>query len=259
MHLNYRLLCVWVLMITSHQLFAQSVTGLVVERSTMLPISGATVTAASYKVYTSYGGYFRVAKLNAGDTIKIVHAGFKPYRFSYRPQNKPDTIKIIMEPVSLMLNEVSVKATRHLNVDSINNRDQFSKIFNHGYYGLQDMFISNAKINKFIPYDNVTAPNSTTTILSLNLIQVANLIGQKKTKVSKLQRTLIADEQFNYAGERFSRQKITAITGLKGDSLQKFTEKYQQSIGNTQNMTDYEVMMYIKKSYADFVKPDALK
>ncbi|OKS87930.1 carboxypeptidase-like regulatory domain-containing protein [Mucilaginibacter polytrichastri] len=241
-------------MLASHQLYAQTVTGLVIERSTMLPVSGATVTAQNYKGYTGYNGYFKIARVNAGDTIKIVYAGFKPYRFSYRPKNKPDTVKIMLEPVSLMLNEVSVRASRNINLDSVKNRDQFKAVFNHKYKGLQDIFISNARVNKFIPYDNITAPNSTTTILSVNLLQVAGLITQKKSKVSKLQQTLIADEQFNYAGQRFSRQKITAITGLKGDSLQKFTEKCQLGLGNTQSMTDYDIMVYIKKSYADFVK-----
>lgn len=254
MHVNYRLLCVLVLMVLSHQLLAQSVTGLVVERGTRLPLASAIITTASGKVYTGSTGIFRVPHINAGDSINIVHAGYKTYRLSYRPKNKPDTLKIIMEPVSLMLNEVSVRGHRNLNVDSINNREQFSYVFNHKAIGVQDIFINNAKINSYIPYDNVTAPNSTTTILSVNLLQVVNKIGDKKSKTTKLQKELIANEQYNYAGQRFSRQKINTLTGLKGDSLRRFTEKYQLGLGDTQKMTDYDMMMYIKKSYADFVK-----
>lgn len=254
MHVKYRLLCVWVLMVLPHRLLAQSVTGLVIERNTRLPLASAIITTASGKAYTNSAGIFKILYINTGDSVNIVHAGFKPYRFSYRSQANNDTLKIIMEPVSLMLNEVSVRANRNLNVDSVNNRAQFSRVFNHKAIGIQDIFINNAKINSYKPYDNVTAPNSTTTILSVNLLQAISKIGDKQSKTTKLQKELIANEQFNYAGQRFSRQKINALTGLKGDSLRRFTEKYQLGLGDTQKMTDYDMMIYIKKSYAEFVK-----
>jgi hypothetical protein len=36
-------------------------------------------------------------------------------------------------------------------------------------------------------------------------------------------------------------------------------DKYRPSIANARSMSDYEVMIYIKKCYAEFVKPDGEK
>ena len=45
------------------------------------------------------------------------------------------------------------------------------------------------------------------------------------------------------------------ITHLKGDSLQTFMDKYRPSVADAKTMTDYEVMLYIKKCYGEFIKP----
>ena len=41
---------------------------------------------------------------------------------------------------------------------------------------------------------------------------------------------------------------------MQGDSLQDFMNTYRPTITQLKQMTDYDVLMYIKTSYADFVK-----
>jgi hypothetical protein len=41
---------------------------------------------------------------------------------------------------------------------------------------------------------------------------------------------------------------------MQGDSLQDFMSTYRPTITRLKQMTDYELLIYIKESYAEFVK-----
>jgi hypothetical protein len=64
----------------------------------------------------------------------------------------------------------------------------------------------------------------------------------------------VQDEANNYVDQRFSKQNITAVTGMKGDSLVNFIMMYRPTIDQTKKMNDYQMVLYIKKSYAEFLK-----
>jgi hypothetical protein len=247
-----KLLGILLLMLLPLSLFAQHLTGTVIDRSDELPVVFANVTALSQVTVTSYSGEFALNNLTPGDTIKITCIGYKPYKRVYR-KTKSDTVIIYLQQSSILLKDVNVKARHNFKQDSINMRRQFSAIFNYKAPGLKDMFTT-IDPNIYIPYNYIDAPNNATSILSVNLLSVFSLLSKNKAPESKLQKTLIQDEENTYVDRSFSKQKITAITNLKGDSLLNFMDTYRPTIAEAKKMTDYEMVVYIKNSYAQFIE-----
>jgi hypothetical protein len=149
---------------------------------------------------------------------------------------------------------VVIFGKRSSKIDSINLRKEFAPVFAYKGTTFKDVFMRNS--NNILPYnDFITSTNNMTTLLSVNLLSVIDWLGKTKTPTSKLHQTLLRDEQNNYVDQVFSRSKVVELTHLKGDSLKTFMDKYRPSAGTARTMSDYEMMIYIKKCYGDFNKP----
>jgi hypothetical protein len=254
---NIKLLFTLSFTLLSFQLFAQHISGIVVDKNTLLPIAHATVSIPSQTVLTSAAGQFTLIGMHNGDPLKVSCVGYRSYNASFYALVS-DTIRIYLEQSIIALKDVAIKAKRNANTDSIRLRKEFVSVFNYKGTSIKDAFITRD------PYvykwdDFITSTNNATTILSVNLLSVVDLLNKNNAPVSKLQKTLIREEQYNYVSQVFSKQKVTEITHLKGDSLQTFMDKYRPSAADTRSMSDYDVMMYIKKCYAEFVKPGGPK
>jgi len=64
----------------------------------------------------------------------------------------------------------------------------------------------------------------------------------------------LRDEQADYINTRFSRGLVTRITGLKGDSLNMFIDKYYPTIDWVKKTSDYDMIQYIKTKLVEFRK-----
>ncbi|QJD95034.1 carboxypeptidase-like regulatory domain-containing protein [Mucilaginibacter robiniae] len=243
------------LMVISGSLLPQDIHVTVRDNITHMPVAQATVKASFNTTLTDAEGKFSLPSFHAGDTVSITHVGYKSYRLLLTRQVFTDTIRVYLEPISVVLRPVTVKGTRNYKKDSIANRRMFASVFTYKAPTVKDMFINNAKL-AYTPDNYINNPNNTTTIASVNLLQVLGFFGKKKAPVSKLQKTLIVDEQYKYVSRGFSRQRVMALTPLKGDSLDKFIDKYRPSATQIKMMTDYELMLYIKNSYTEFIKPE---
>jgi hypothetical protein len=241
-----------ILMLLPLSLFAQHITGTVVDKSDELPVVFANVSSPSQVTVTSYAGTFALTNLNPGDTIKVTCIGYKPYKRVYK-KAKADTVIIYLQQSSILLKDVNVKARHNFRQDSLNVRRQFSAIFDYKAPGFKDLFITRDPY-VYIPYNYIDAPNSTATIFSVNLLSVIDVLSKNKAPETKLQKTLLQDEENTYVDRSFSKQKITDITNLKGDSLLNFMDDYRPTIAQAKKMSDYDMVKYIKKSYADFIK-----
>lgn len=91
-------------------------------------------------------------------------------------------------------------------------------------------------------------------MLSINVLSLLSIIGRNKTPISKLQKSLIKDEESEYVNHVFTKEKVRDLTTLKGDSLQIFMDAYRPSIQKLKNMTEYDLMLYVKKSFNEFIK-----
>jgi len=250
---SFRLLIAIFLILVCSSLYAQRLSGIVLDRNTLLPIPHTTISTPKQSVFTSALGQFTIANLRKGDTIRVTCVGYKSHYMVFS-QPVSDTIRIYLEQAVTPLNSVVIIGKRPSNTDSIRLRKEFAPVFNYKGTTFKDVFI--ARSTNILPYnDFITSTNNMTTLLSVNLLSVIDWLGKNKTPTSKLQQTLLRDEQSDYVDQVFSKQKVTELTKLKGDSLQTFMDKYRPSAADARSMTDYEVMIYIKKSYAEFVKP----
>ena len=235
-------------------LYAQQLSGRVLDRNTLQPIPHATIITPKQTTFTSDKGLFTVYNLRRGDTIKITFVGYKPHFLVYS-QKIADTVRIYLEQTTTSLKSVVIIGKRPSNTDSIKLRKEFAPVFNYKGTAFKDVFMSNSSYIK--PYnDFITSTHSTATLVSVNLLQVMDWLGKNRSPTTKLQQTLLRDEQSNYVDQVFSRQKVVELTHLKGDSLQSFMDKYRPSAGVARTMSDYEMMTYIKKCYWEFVKPE---
>ena len=71
-----------------------------------------------------------------------------------------------------------------------------------------------------------------------------------------MQKVQLKEEENNYVNHRFDAEKISVITKLEGDSLQTFIRKYRPTAAEIRKMNDYQILMYVKRSYSLFIKPN---
>jgi hypothetical protein len=230
----------------------QQLKGLLLGDFTRMPIVNAKVTAGKNAVLSNPSGVFNISIPPHTDSIRITAAGYQPYAFKPTGGNGKDTLVIYLNPVAYALKQVSIKGKRNLKADSVRLRKEFGAVFNYKGPTLGNIFYNRPMPNMNIPDDHITAPNNATSIIGFDLLSVASLLSKKKDKTTHLQNVLLKEEASNYTDQVFSRQKVSNLTNLKGDSLQKFMDKYRPDISRLRKMTDYELVTYIKKSYAEF-------
>lgn len=246
-----KLIILTFLVCLSNQLFGQQVTGLVVDEITKQPIKDAVVTTSNFSTFTTSTGIFNIAGINLGDTIKVSHMCYKPVRIIYKNKTKSDTILVLLKVNAIELQEVIVKGMRNYKQDSLNRRKEFASTFAYEPPKFKDIFL---KRSPNAHLQNYPLQNSTSTLVGVNILSVIGLINKNKTPVSKLQKQLLKDEEFKYVDHIFSTEKVRSLTSLKGDSLQSFMNQYRPSIEKSKQMTEYELILHIKKSYDKFIK-----
>ena len=69
-----------ILMLLSINLFAQRVKGIVIDKSTYLPVANAFIGTTSSKSISNAEGKFVLANVKPGDTLRITSVGYKPFR-----------------------------------------------------------------------------------------------------------------------------------------------------------------------------------
>jgi hypothetical protein len=241
-----------ILILLSFKVFAQRLNGVITDKFTGLPIKNVNITTATSTTFTSVTEKFSLLKVHVGDTIKFSYVGYKPY---YLVLNKiyPDTIQVYLEQNSILLKNVTINGINGYRIDSIRRRKEFASVFAYKSSGLKNIFIPKSPYVS-VPYSYNTALNSTASIASINLLSAIGLLNKNKAPASKLQKALLKDEDDDYIDHIFSKVRVSTITTLKGDCLSEFLSRYRPSIKELKNMTDYDLIFYIKKSYQEFIK-----
>lgn len=238
------------LLLTSKILFGQQVNGIVVDEITKILIVNASVNASGITVLTSSTGSFQLNNVGFGDTIIISHIGYQSYTFKHLV-SRMDTLKILLKNKSVAVQEVTILRKRDYKLDSLNRRKQYESVFNYKAPTIKDLFVNKSSLasNHYTPIQNSTA-----SLVSINLLSAISLIGKNKAPVSKLQKRLLKDEEDGFLDQKFSIEKVQSITSLKGDSLQNFMIQYRPTAEKTRQMTEYQLMLYIKDSYEQYMK-----
>jgi hypothetical protein len=241
-----------ILVFFSTNLFAQNVNGYVIDSVTRLPIANAQVNTKSSTVLTNEAGKFNIGNVSIGDRVSFRLMGYETYELVVKKEMLNAAINIELQSKSINLREVKINTSRNYKKDSLNLRKEYASAFNYQDPKFTDAFIK-VDPNYKSPHTNIN-PNSTASILKLNVLQIVGLIVKNKTPISKLRQTLLKEEEENYIDHIFSKSKIEASTFLKGDSLQNFIHRYRPTYVEAKKMNEYQAILYIKKSYTEFIK-----
>ncbi len=247
------ILAISLLFTYSGAVHAQNLYGIVKEAVSRLPIANVYVISSKKTVLTDSNGVFLLNNVNVGDRIAVRMMGYETAEVIVN--RTTDTLLIYLKQDAIALKEVNIKTNRNYKVDSLALRKEYANVFAYKGPSFSDAFIErDPSYNSPFGFSN---PRSTASIVSLNVLQVFNLIGRKKTQTTKLKEILLRDEELNYIDEVFSAKKVKLVTGLEGEELTKFMNLYRPSIITLKKMTGYELTLYIKKSHDEFkrIKP----
>jgi hypothetical protein len=168
------------------------------------------------------------------DTTTVIHLGQKTK---------------ILNPIPLR--EVNIYGARNYKLDSINRRKEYANIFAQKPLTIMDVFTKKSPE----PSKQYSAfQNSTSSILGISLLPLVGLLTKNKSPNSKLQKKLLMEEETRFLDNRFSKEKVRALTSMKGDSLESFIDIYRPGREVLLKMTDYEMLLYIKKRHKEFEK-----
>lgn len=127
---------------------------------------------------------------------------------------------------------------RNYRLDSIQNRQDYAKIFNFKKPGLR---ISQNPPSSYVP-GSVTA--------ALDLDELINMFRFKRNRrLLSFQNRLIQQEQDKYIDHRFSKRFVKQLTHLESPQLDTFMIYYRPSYEVLQQMNDLELGYYIESCY----------
>jgi len=238
----------FLLLLISSGVFAQQLSGVVLDKLSHKPVEYATIHTGNFVTSTSIDGKFSLYNIRFSDTLRVTCVGYLPYTYTVYNIH---TDTIYVEPVLIQLEDVNVR-TRNYKADSLNMRKEFAAAFNYQKPSAKDLLKNNLPSAAFV--DHGSGTNGGTPIGGLNLLSIASLFGRNKTPSAKLQKQLQNDEESNYVDHKFSKSKVEVITHMQGDSLRDFMDSYRPTITRLKQMTDYELLIYIKDSYTEFIK-----
>ena len=232
---------------------AQDLKGTIKDKHSGDFLIGVSVKVASRSTYSDGYGKFIVSGVKLGDTITFSSIGYREVKYIVDNSNL-DHLVIYMEQATILLGEVKINSLRNYKADSLKFREEFAKTFNYSKPKFKDIFIRK-NYSSNVPGHPNQASNSTASLISVDVLSVISMLGKNRTPQSKLQQKLIKEEEERYLDNTFSKRKVQNLTGLKGDSLQTFMQLYRPNIDTAKYMSDYDIILYIKKSYQEYIKP----
>jgi hypothetical protein len=230
---------------------AQRVIGVVLDRNTHELIPHAAVKSGSTIQVTDINGNFFLSDAKPTDTVRVTYIGYQVY-YGLVGRHAKDTLKVYLSPIANVLRDVNIRGDRNRKLDSIQNRREFASAFNYKTPTFYDAFNEVNPYEEYHPFNDLERTNTTAQIVNVNMLAVLGLIGKTKTPDSKLHDLVIKDEKLNYVDERFSKKRVQTITKLQSDALADFIYLYRPSIGALKQMSDYDLDVYIKKSYSEY-------
>ena len=237
--------------IFSVQAYAQQLNGQALDRFTKQPAVNAVVIYGNQRTQTAMNGKFKLTRIKGTEKIIIRHMGYQPYEIM---PGQGDSVLIYLTPISIDLSDVTVSARKDYTKAIQKLQKEYADMETY-----EKPILGNVLVEKGLRDKSDFAglvSNSTSSIATVDLLRVVNLFKTKKTDSTTLQKTQKILEDQQYIEKHFSAETVTSITGLKGDALKNFIQKYRPPVSEIRKMNDYEIMTYIKQSFTEFKKPD---
>jgi hypothetical protein len=234
--------------------FAQQIRGTIIEAESKMPIPLANISNEKQSTLSDLNGNFQLPATPNSDSLWISKPGYRTRYVIASQQLTNGKLLVYLAREAVSLREVQIKAKERYKQDSLRIRKEFSNVFSYKPLGIKDAFIARSPENRVGRFRDPNS-NSTASIVSMEVLQFAGMLLRPKSPLSKLQKTMLQEEQNKSVEQSFSKNRISALTPLHGDSLIMFMDQYRPSPAENRRMTSYELMLYIKRSYKDFLKP----
>lgn len=216
--------------------FAQvKISGRVFDISGKVPLEAVSVLSSSGNgtVSDSDGRYTIV--LNEQDSISFSYLTKPTNKYLVRTIPNKENFEIALHVYPTTLKEIRF-TPKNYRMDSIQNRQEYAKAFNFRKPGIETSINPGGGVGMDI--------NSLISMFQF----------RKNRRMLAFQERLLREEADAFIDHRFNRALVIRLTGLRGDELNTFMERYRPNIEFTQNTSDYDFQAYIKRSFQQYTR-----
>ncbi|WP_119079001.1 carboxypeptidase-like regulatory domain-containing protein [Chitinophaga alhagiae] len=206
------------------------VRGQITDTSKKLVLYPATIRnkTTGARVFSDVGGYYRI-NANRGDEILISFVGYEPDSFKVRSETGTEVHDIRLKLRENFLQEVEISGKWNpYQLDSLARYEEFKPWLETHNRSLVD-----------------TSKRSTG---GFGLVFSPFTRGSRKEKdLRKFKKLFAEHEKQAYVDYRYSKTFVSRVTGLSGDSLLRFTQKYTPTYEMLRNMNNETLIFWISE------------
>jgi hypothetical protein len=205
------------------------VRGYVYDSSRNYPLEAVSVLSTSgHGTITNADGFYEI-DVTERDSIWFSYLNKPTIRFPVLKMATPLSFDISLQVSIPTLKEVKIRP-RNYKQDSIQNRLDYSKIFNYQKPKLR--------------------PVVTGSGVGFDLEEIINMFRFRRNRsMASFQKRLLLDEEDKFIDHRFNKALVRRLTLLEGNELDSFMRLYRPSYTFTKVAGEYEFQYYIKTAF----------
>lgn len=238
--------CLFSFLLFTNLCIAQlTVSGTVYDSTKIIPVKDVeVVSSGGTRTITDSAGHYSIVT-NDKDSLTFIYNNKPSLKFSVKRIENISSFDISLKIRSYekykALKEVRV-FSKTFRQDSIENREQYAKIFNHEKPGIS----------------STTSPYSG--VAGMDLDEFINIFRFKRNRqLRSMQNRLIEQEQENYINYRFNKTTVKRITRIDEKDIDAFMKKYRPDFEFTKNSSTVDFYQYILNASYQFKKELLMK
>ena len=217
-----------------------TVSGTVYDSTKLIPVRDVLVKSSNgTTAITDSLGHYTIVSTDK-DSLTFIYQNKPTAKFAVKQipniGNFDISLYIRLAAKFRTLKEVKVYA-KNFKQDSIENREQYAKIFNYQRPGIS------------------SSTDAYSGAAGMDLDELINVFRFKRNRqLKKMQERLMEQEQENYINYRFNKNSVRRITRLDGKDLDIFMKEYRPDFEFTQNSSLVDFYQYILNASYDYRK-----
>jgi len=212
----------------------QFLTGKVYKRESTEPLVSVSIYNLSRRIHdlSEESGSYRI-QVAPGERVSFSSVGYRSDTLTVTADMLAGDYPEYLEPRVQTLQTVTVGSLSNYQLDSMARRNEYSWIYEHG------------NVNR-LEKDRKGADGVG---VSIDLFKNASSIDKQRERLKK---RLLKEEQDYYVDSRYSREYVSRLTHLRGDSLQKFVTTYRPTYDFCRKAATVDILVFISDSFKKF-------
>jgi len=217
-----------------------TINGTVYDSTKSIPVKGVVIQSTNGTATISdSAGHYAIVTTDK-DSLTFIYQNKPTARFAVKQINDIGnfdiSLHIRLSEKFRTLQEVRVYS-RNFKQDSIENREQYAKLFNYQKPGI------------------TLTSDAYTGAAGMDLNELINVFRFKRNKqLKRMQERVLEQEKENYINYRFNKNTVRRVTRLDGQDLEIFMKEYRPGFDFTQGSTIIEFYQYILNASYQFKK-----